>query len=114
MGFHCCLALFIGEVSNPFNIMRKNYALEGKKEQALTISYIFCVIFLVFRVILCPFFIKDTQYSPDRWDPLSFKILAGCMWFISLLWAFMILNLSSKQLAEVSLKSCSLRLTLTR
>ncbi len=96
-----CLAGFLGEVTNPLNILRKNYALEGKKEKSLTVSYMFCGLFILARVIICPFVIKSAQYTDNVWDPLIFKIFAGGLWMISLIWVFMIFNLSSKQLAEV-------------
>lgn len=75
--------------------------LEGKKQKSNSIGYIFCVLFILIRVLLLPFIVKVVQYSPDEWDPLWFKIMTGAMFFLSLIWAFMIFNLSSKQLAEV-------------
>jgi hypothetical protein len=91
----------LGELTNPFNILRKNYELEGKKDKSNFVGYIFCVLFIILRVIVMPFILKSIQYSPDQWDPLWFKILCGGMGFISLIWGFMIFNMSSKQLAEV-------------
>ena len=97
------LTLFLGELTNPFNLLRKNLELEGKKERSDIFGYIFCVLFLLIRVILLPFIVKEVQYSPEQWDPLWFKVLTGAMFLLSLIWAFMILNLSSKQLSEVDL-----------
>jgi hypothetical protein len=101
IGYHVSLALLLGELSNPFNIMRKNFKLEGKDGKASTQGYIFAAVFLICRVILTPFLVKDVHYSPDKWDPLFFKIFCGAMWMISLIWAFMILNLASKQMSQV-------------
>lgn len=95
--------LFLGELTNPFNLLRKNLDLEGNKQKSNTYGYIFCVLYMLIRVILLPFIVKEVQYSPDQWDPLWFKIMTGAMFLLSLIWAFMILNLSSKQLSEVKM-----------
>jgi hypothetical protein len=102
MGYHTCIALFLGELSNPFNILRKNYALEGRDDKVMTMNYLFIAIFLICRVIICPIFVKSVHYSDDMWDPLPFKLFAGAMWMISLIWSLMIFNLSAKQLSAVS------------
>lgn len=108
LGYHIVLTLFLGELTNPFNLLRKNFEMEGKKEKSNTLGYIFCVLFILIRVIILPFIVKVVQYSPEEWDPLWFKIMTGAMFFLSLIWAFMIFNLSSKQLSEVSSNTLSL------
>ena len=95
------MTLFLGELTNPFNLLRKILELNGKKERSLTFGYTFCVLFIIIRVLLLPYIVKEVQYSPELWDPIWFKVLTGGMFFLSLMWAFMILNLCSKQLAEV-------------
>jgi hypothetical protein len=94
----------LGELSNPYNILRKNYTLEGKKDKVMTVSYLFIFTFLAARVFICPFYAKDVQYSLDKWDPLPFKIFTGALWMLSLIWSMMILNMTAKQLASVRFK----------
>ena len=92
------LALLTGELSNPFNILRKRYELEGDAVKARNMGAVFCGVFLVIRICVIPYIVRCTQYSNE---PILFKLFCGSMWFISLVWSLMILNYLSKGLSEV-------------
>lgn len=96
------LALLTGELSNPFNILRKRYELEGQTIKARTMGATFCIVFLVMRIGLVPYLVRLTQYSNE---PLVFKLFCGSMFFISLVWSMMILNHFSKGLSDVKLNN---------
>ena len=93
------VAFFAGELSNPFNILRKRYELRMEEQKAQTMGKWFCATFLIVRLVLLPYMVKETQYSNE---PLLFKMFCGAMFFISLIWSMMILNHLSKGLADVS------------
>lgn len=99
LGYHMTIAFLAGEISNPFNILRKRYELRMEEEKAQTMGKWFCATFLSARLLLLPYFVKATQYSSE---PLLFKLFCGAMFFISLIWSMMILNHLSKGLADVS------------
>lgn len=93
------LALLAGELSNPFNILRKRYDLEGKKELSNTMGKWFCFTFLLMRLGVTPFVVRMTHYSNE---PIMFKIFCGSMFMISLIWSVMLLNLMAKILTEIN------------
>lgn len=92
------MALCLGEVSNPFNIMRKNFALLGKEKVALVTSIIFVVVYIIARGMFIPVLAYEIQYSEIT---IWFKLICGLLLFVSLVWLFLIFNLASKQLSEV-------------
>lgn len=92
------LALFAGELSNPFNILRKRYELEERKTLALVMGAVFCCVFLIMRIGVVPVLVRLTQYSNE---PIIFKLFCGSMFMISLVWSMMILNHFTKGLSKV-------------
>ena len=48
------LSLFLGESTNPFNLMRQMMDIEGRQLEAKHMGTAFISLFLVVRVILCP------------------------------------------------------------
>lgn len=92
------MALSLGEISNPFNIMRKNFALLGKEKLALVVSIMFVIIYIIARGVFIPILSYHIQYSEIT---IWFKLICGLLLFVSLVWLFLIFNLASKQLSEV-------------
>lgn len=73
-----------------------------EEKKAKSMGKWFCATFLIVRLVLLPYVVKETQYSNE---PLLFKLFCGAMFLISLIWSMMILNHLSKGLADVSYTS---------
>ena len=93
-------ALIVTEISNPFLIIRQNAQMHKKLEQLSTITgIIFAFVFVFARTIgigICfmPLFRLPT--------PLILKMLGSSLWYLSLNWCYMIINLFFKSMVSIS------------
>lgn len=92
------LSLFIGEVTNPFNIFRVQLDAKGRKSDSTMMGIYFSIIFVVARGIICPIIAWWATINPN----ISYILKLNCaaMLIISYLWIWKILNLGAKQIAE--------------
>lgn len=90
--------MLIGESTNPFNILRVNYELEGKKKLSKMCSLIFVGSYIVLRGFLIPFVVYMVHYSDIT---VWYKLIVASQYWVTLIWMMKILNLASKELAKV-------------
>ena len=93
-------AFVVAEISNPFMILRKNLD-KHKGAEALSIfsGVIFSLTFIICRTVIIgyvmiPFFITDAS--------LLIKLFGGFLWYLSLYWCYVIINLLIKALMEIT------------
>ena len=95
--FELIKPLFYAELSHPLNVLRLYYTeIDHKKGKA--ISYLFYVVlFLFIRVFLSPTFFFYLQVMDYH---ISIKLFVAFIWFIGMAWAWMVLNLGAKEIAN--------------
>lgn len=93
-----CWTYIMGEISNPFMLIKNNLAKHpGYKLIELVSGFIFCVLFISMRVVgggILGIIIFLSKV------PLFVKIIFSVLWFLSLLWSFRVLNLFLKHFAQ--------------
>lgn len=90
--------MFLGEISNPFNIMRVNYDLEDQPKKSEFHSILFAASYIVCRGILLPIAAYYVHYSDVT---IWLKLICSCLTLVSLIWLMKILNMTSKKLSVV-------------
>ena len=58
-------ALFVGELSNPFNILRKAFDRFEDPKRSAKMSIVFALTFLPIRGFICSFICYDTVLNPN-------------------------------------------------
>ena len=93
------VALFLMEVSNPFNIGRQNFKALGMNALSDICGIFFALTFLAFRLVFAPMLMYWINYNE-----LGYPIKIECSFihFVSLIWCFRIISLLCKALKEVS------------
>ena len=91
--------MVLGEFTNPFNILRKFFDYTGQKKESTTAGIAFVVAFLLCRVVICPFAISWICLDPRM--TLILKVSSALMQWVSLVWAWRIMNMGLKALVEV-------------
>ena len=98
VGYDLTITLFIGECSNPCNIMRKNWLYENKDKLAKKASILFAVSFLFMRCVAASWVCKRIFYSDI---PFGIKFTVALMYFVGLYWSLLIFQLILKELSPV-------------
>jgi len=93
-----CMVILFGEMTNPFNIWRKNFLYEGKEKLAKYCEIIFGVLFLILRVPVASLIVKPIAYSRL---PLAFKCIVCLVYFVGLFWSLMIFQMILKAIKDV-------------
>lgn len=90
-------SLFYAEISNPFMLLWKNFDVLEKK----TLNFIFGFIFSIMFVVLRTYFVGVLAFKAQGARiSLVLKLYCGFLWFLSLYWCYIILNLFTKGLYE--------------
>lgn len=91
-------AMFLGELSNPCNILRQNFAFVGRNADSKKLGIWFVAAFIPLRLILCPLAGRWSILNPD----LSYilKVNVALMILVGLIWVWKTINLAAKQLSE--------------
>lgn len=93
-----CWIYIIGEISNPFILMRNNLEKHpGFKFLKFVCGLLFCLLFMSMRVIgggILAYLIYNSGIV------MLVKGLFALLWFLSLLWSFKVLNFFLKYFAE--------------
>lgn len=93
------VSLLLGEITNPFNILRKFYDYNGQKKESTTVGVLFIFAFLLCRVVICPFLIHWVNVDPRM--SFTLKLSSVVLQWVSLVWAWKIINMGLKTLTEV-------------
>ena len=81
--------------------MRSLFDVYKVKNKWVTLNNLFFVAtFLLYRAVFTPILISYIQMHPDI--SLFLKLSTGSMYYLSMIWAWMIVNMASKQLAEMA------------
>lgn len=94
----CFYSMFFGEITNPFNILRQNFAVQDRKRDSFLAGIIFIGAFIPVRSLICTWVSRFITLSPETSRIL--KLNASLMLLVSFIWIWRILNLASKQYAE--------------
>lgn len=102
--FHKCAlqlmsTMILGEITNPFNILRKFYEYTGQKKAATNAGISFVGAFLLCRVVIAPFAIYWICLDPHMTALL--KMDSALMLWVGFIWAWKIINMGLKTLTEV-------------
>ena len=103
MGYEMMAGFFMGELSNPGNLMRVNFANLDMPKMSTYAGIYFVVTFIVMRAFFVPFYIYDIQFSEDA--RFAIKLSTGFLWLVSLYWIWLVTNLFAKQLAVLDPKN---------
>ena len=88
----------IAEISNPFMLIRKDLELyENTEFLSIVFGLSFAITFLICRTVVFGLCIIPLQTSNAS---LVSKLICGLIWYISLYWCYMIINLLTKFLIE--------------
>jgi hypothetical protein len=92
------VSLLLGELSNPFNILRQVFHAQGRKEDSVKQGKVFIVTFLLLRLVSGPLITRWFCLNDDLHIILKFN--SALMVWVGYIWAWRIINLAAKQLAE--------------
>lgn len=59
------MCLWVGEVSNPFNIMRQVFEIQGRPKDSLKAGQGFIAVFLIMRLVSSPALAYYTVFNPE-------------------------------------------------
>lgn len=90
--------MFFGEITNPFNLLRQLFAVQGRNKQSFWSGITFIGLFIPVRSFICTWVARFITLSPE--SSIILKINASLMLLVSYIWIWRILNLASKQLSE--------------
>jgi hypothetical protein len=84
------VGMICAEASNPFLVVRTTLRIIGQKNTALYAKneYLFAAVFILIRVILCPYILIAIYESPST--TYTGKLSCSLVLFVSLLWAYKI------------------------
>lgn len=93
-------AFAIAEISNPFMILRKNFDKHrGAHSLSVFCGIIFSISFIICRTVIFGYFMIPFISSKAS---LVVKIFAGLIWYLSLYWCYVIVNLLVKAFMDMS------------
>lgn len=96
------LSIWVGEVTNPFNILRQYFEAHENKRRETQMGIIFIVSFIFFRAFSTPYVVGyNIILNPNINFPLKF--LSALMYFVGLVWTWKIINMGLKTMSQVSL-----------
>lgn len=68
------VCILLGEITNPFNILRKVFDAQNKPDKNAAMGIWFIVLFVIVRVIICPVVGYITTFNPE----ISFILKFNC------------------------------------
>lgn len=95
----CVATLLVGEMSNPFNILRILFTYENRQKDCNLCGGLFVIAFLIARGLFAPILAWLANFNPNI--NYILKINCALMMFISYMWMWKIANLGAKGLQEV-------------
>lgn len=96
------LSIWLGESTNPLNLLRQYFEANHNKKKATQMGMAFIIVFLILRVGFTPFIIGwMINLNPNI--NIVLKFVSSLMWWVSLVWAWKIVNMGLKVLSQVAL-----------
>lgn len=90
-------AIMIAEISNPFMLLWKNFGIIKKKKLEFYFGIVFSISFLILRTYCIGYVAFPLQSSEVS---LLLKLHCGLLWYLSLYWCYIIINLLFKGIYE--------------